>query len=371
MSKGVLARREADGLATDADTTSKVVDSLVLRGDISALTAEERTRYYVSLCDALGLNPMTQPFAILRLQGKEILYPTRGATDQLAAIHKVNREIVDGPKLIDLAGTKLVYALCRATLPNGRVETSTATLPLSDPSQVLMKVETKSKRRATLAILGLAMLDESEIDSIPAHEKSPGTPITVSVAQAQPAPNGPEAPGACQAFRDAVLQFELPLTFAQAAAVWSEHRAALTEEVGLESMAGLWKELLGACPDAPKGRSKSAELKRACEALERKPTPPDGPKGGGAPRHASDAIDDALADAQPVDSAEGALRAHFAGKTNRHEAENSILKNRASWPQSDDEIVRIAVETLSPLFDSPTQCANAARQAVRNARKAA
>src|SRR5262249_18388416 len=73
-------------------TTARVVDSLVLRGDISALTAEERTRYYVHLCETLGLNPQTQPFAILRLQGKEILYPTRGATDQLAAIHKINRE---------------------------------------------------------------------------------------------------------------------------------------------------------------------------------------------------------------------------------------------------------------------------------------
>ena len=84
----------------------RVAESLVLKGDISGLTAEERTRFYLSLCEQLGLNPATQPLAILRLNGKEVLYPTRGATDQLAAIHRLNREIIDGPKVIDLAGAR-------------------------------------------------------------------------------------------------------------------------------------------------------------------------------------------------------------------------------------------------------------------------
>src|SRR3954470_14235948 len=93
---------ERSEIELDEMTTARVIDSLVLRGDISALTAEERTRYYVQMCESLGLNATSQPFAILRLNGKEILYPTRGATDQLAAIHKISREIVDGPRLIDL-----------------------------------------------------------------------------------------------------------------------------------------------------------------------------------------------------------------------------------------------------------------------------
>jgi hypothetical protein len=163
----------------EALTTAQVVDSLVLKGDISNLTAEQRTAYYIQLCNQLGLNPASQPFAILRLQGREILYPTRGATDQLAAIHRINREIIRGPELYDLGGTKLVIAVCRATHPNGRVETATATVPLQDPVNVLMRCETKSKRRATLSILGLGMLDESELEQIPAHEKSAGTPIDV------------------------------------------------------------------------------------------------------------------------------------------------------------------------------------------------
>lgn len=176
--KNELARNE-DGLVISA----RVAESMVLRGDISALTAEERTRFYVQMCESLGLNPTSQPFAMLRLQGKEILYPTRGATDQLAAIHRITREIVDGPRLIDLGGTKLVYALCRATHPNGRVETASATVPFQDPVNVLMKAETKAKRRATLSILGLGMLDESEIETIPHHVKSAAAPIAVPGAE--------------------------------------------------------------------------------------------------------------------------------------------------------------------------------------------
>jgi hypothetical protein len=125
----------------DPKTTARVVESMVLRGDISALSPEERAKFYLEMCEALGLTAATQPFAILRLNGKEILYPTRGATDQLAAIHRLNREIVDGPRVIDVAGTKMIYAVCRATHPNGRVETAVATVPVNDPLNGLMKCE--------------------------------------------------------------------------------------------------------------------------------------------------------------------------------------------------------------------------------------
>jgi len=151
----------------DARTGARALDSIVLRGDLSGLGPAERAAFYTQMCEGLGLNPHAQPFAFLRLNGKEILYATRGATDQLAAMHRVTREIIDGPKVIDLAGTKLVYAVCKASLPGGRFETATATVPLRDLETVLMKVETKAKRRATLSLLGLGVLDELEVESIP------------------------------------------------------------------------------------------------------------------------------------------------------------------------------------------------------------
>lgn len=126
---------------TISNDAAKVVESLVLRGDLSGLNPEQRARHYVRVCESLGLNPDAQPFAYLRLNGKEILYATRGATDQLAAIHRITREIIDGPKVMDLAGTKVVMCAAKATHPNGRTETSIATLPFADPANVLMKCE--------------------------------------------------------------------------------------------------------------------------------------------------------------------------------------------------------------------------------------
>lgn len=163
-----LATSDRAEITADTRTTALVVESMVLRGDISGLSPEERARFYLQMCESLGLSAASQPLAILRLNGKEILYPTRGATDQLAAIHRLNREIIDGPRVIDVAGTKMIYAVCRATHPNGRTETAVATVPVTDPVNALMKCETKAKRRATLSILGLGMLDETEIETIPA-----------------------------------------------------------------------------------------------------------------------------------------------------------------------------------------------------------
>jgi hypothetical protein len=283
-----LARADVD---SDAKITGRVVESLVLRGDISALNADERARYYVSLCDSLGLNAATQPFAVLRLNGKEILYPTRGATDQLAAMHRVNRRIIDGPKVVDVAGTKLVYALCEASLPNGRVETATATVPLQDPVNVLMKCETKAKRRATLSILGLAMLDETELETIPASAKQPAPQIDVT-ATASPAaatavlardyaedaePEAPaeDVPEALALFREHVEFCGADLTYQQAAAVWIDHRRALGANWGPKA----WGELLDALHDVPKPKSKHAELKRAVKAAEPQPPAPTGTDG--------------------------------------------------------------------------------------------
>jgi hypothetical protein len=83
----------------------------------------------------------------------------------------------------------MIYAVCEATHPNGRSETAVATVPAQDLINALMKCETKAKRRATLSILGLGMLDETEIDTIPANLRSevppPSSEELASAAQPQ------------------------------------------------------------------------------------------------------------------------------------------------------------------------------------------
>lgn len=276
MSEKAIEKGGKAEITVDAKTQSRVIESLVLRGDLSGLAPQDRARFYVQMCEGLGLNPSAQPFAFLRLNGKEVLYATRGATDQLAALHRVNRRIVDGPKVIDLAGTKLVYAVCEASLPNGRVETATATVPLIDPVNVLMKAETKAKRRATLSILGLGLLDEMEIETIPANVQEPGGGVDFSQLSAQPAdpvaqeepapgaeavsdPSPAEVPAQLGEFYSRIGEIELP---GEAVAVWMRHRADLAPLSGADREAA-WKALCRKTEEVGKMKNAKVWLKKA------------------------------------------------------------------------------------------------------------
>ena len=56
---------------------SRVCGSLLFQGgSLRALPSEEGEVVRANVCESLGLNPSSQPFAMLRLNGKEILYPT-------------------------------------------------------------------------------------------------------------------------------------------------------------------------------------------------------------------------------------------------------------------------------------------------------
>jgi hypothetical protein len=90
-------------MTTEIQTTgsrdlARVAESLVTKGDLSGLTPEERARHYIATCESHGLNPHSQPFSFLTLNGKLVMYANRGASDQLASMHHVNRKIIRGPE---------------------------------------------------------------------------------------------------------------------------------------------------------------------------------------------------------------------------------------------------------------------------------
>jgi len=129
-------------LEIDAETSRKIVESLISHGDLSQLGPAERATLYVQMCQSLGLSPATLPFTILKSRGgKDVLYPNRSATDQLAAIHRLDREIVQGPDVITIGTTKIAMVVCKVTHPNGRVETAVGTVSLEDPVSAFMKAE--------------------------------------------------------------------------------------------------------------------------------------------------------------------------------------------------------------------------------------
>lgn len=143
------------------------IEQVLISGDLNRLSAEQRNIYYKSVCDSLGLNPLTRPFDYIVLNGKLTLYARKDCTDQLRSlrgisIRIVSRETVEGVTIVTAQATDKV----------GRIDESTGAVSVANLrgealANAVMKAETKAKRRVTLSICGLGFTDESEVDSIP------------------------------------------------------------------------------------------------------------------------------------------------------------------------------------------------------------
>ncbi len=168
-------------MSTDLITqnNNELIQKLVLTGDISTMTQPQKVEYYSKFCQALGLNPLTQPFAIIKFQGKEKLYAQKDCTEQLRKIHGVS--ITD----ISTASVQDVFIVTAKALDKtGKTDCSTGAVNIKGLTgealaNALMKAETKAKRRVTLSICGLGILDESETDTMPKHE-------TVKITEDEP-----------------------------------------------------------------------------------------------------------------------------------------------------------------------------------------
>lgn len=145
----------------------KVVGALMY-GDLRSLTDAEKISYYTKVCESVGLNYLTLPFQFIKMNGKEILYAGKNCCEQLRSVHNISikiksRDIVDDMLIVTSTATNLktlredesIGAVCFGGL-KGEAKANS-----------FMKAETKSKRRVTLSICGLGMLDETEVEDIP------------------------------------------------------------------------------------------------------------------------------------------------------------------------------------------------------------
>jgi hypothetical protein len=146
---------------------------LVISGDISKLSVEQRDEYYVALCDACGIDWRLRPFDYIVLNGKMTLYANRNCAEQLRQRHRISISITDR----SLDGDIFIVT-ARAEM-NGRYDESTGAVVIGGlkgdaKANAIMKAETKAKRRVTLSIAGTGMLDETETETIPnAHKVEP------------------------------------------------------------------------------------------------------------------------------------------------------------------------------------------------------
>lgn len=173
MTNQALAPRDADNL-TDA------IERVLIQGDLSALDPEQRLEFYKRTCESLKLNHLTRPFEYIKLNGKLTLYARKDCTDQLRRIYGVS---IGQPQIQELGNNFVVTVT--ATDRHGRQDSDVGVVSKTDMGgnfgNSLMKAITKAKRRVTLSICGLGMLDETEVETIPDAQ-------IVAVESAKPEP---------------------------------------------------------------------------------------------------------------------------------------------------------------------------------------
>lgn len=152
---------------------SERIMEVLVAGNLGVLTAPERLDYYNRVCESLQLNPLTQPFAFITLNGKLTLYALKGATDQLRAIHNIS---ISEPHITKEGDLYVVTV--SGTDKSGRMDSDMGVVAIGGLkgealANAMLKAITKAKRRLTLSMCGLGMLDETEIEDIPASSKRP------------------------------------------------------------------------------------------------------------------------------------------------------------------------------------------------------
>ncbi len=156
-----------DMIAIAQPLSGHALEQFIVKGDLSVLGSEDKAKHYLWVCERAGLDAATKPLEYIKLNGKEVLYCKKEGTDQLRKIHRVAVQITQRERIDD------VYVVtARATTPDGRTDESQGAVTIGNLKgdnlcNAIMKAETKAKRRVTLSICGLSMLDESELETIP------------------------------------------------------------------------------------------------------------------------------------------------------------------------------------------------------------
>lgn len=209
---------DSQELALTSGEEMDLLHGFVTKGDVSGLNNGQLAKLYAQLARSMGMDAATQPFSVLTLQGRKVLYLNRGGADQLARVHGVSREILEGPAPMtveDAEGNKqkVIFCKARATLPNGRSETKTAFVPVPSRanaeaiSNAYMKAETKAARRATIAIVGImGIMDETEAEDAARAQEAP---LRATVTSHQPA--GLPAPAGRQSVASAPAKTAAPV----------------------------------------------------------------------------------------------------------------------------------------------------------------
>lgn len=156
-------------------------------GNVAQLDTMGKDFVLQKLCQRYDLDPILRPFELISFQGQSKFYLTASATNQLAAQKDLTREVLSLE--IDTE-RNIAKCVVKVSAPSGRVETGSAYISLERFEQdknapggikkvtasgetlanALAKLETKAKRRVTMAFFGVpenSVEDESTMPESP------------------------------------------------------------------------------------------------------------------------------------------------------------------------------------------------------------
>lgn len=143
-------------------------------GNVAQMSEVEKDYVLARLCEKYGLDPILRPFDLISFQGGQKFYMTASATNQLANAKGLSRQVLN----LTIDDTRMI-ARCTVEVkdPNGRSEVANGFIAVSkfqqppkgdtsgipkkvpldgdDLANALLKLETKTKRRATLSFFGV------------------------------------------------------------------------------------------------------------------------------------------------------------------------------------------------------------------------
>jgi hypothetical protein len=160
----------------------KVIESIVMNGDLSKLQPAQKVAYYNYRCSQAGLDPAAKPFDLLKLNGKEVLYANAQCTQQLCAIHKLSTQVTHREKMDDIYLVSVRVTGADGRLSENQGAVAIAHLKGDALANAVLKATTKAIRRAVLAHCGLGMLDETEAETIPNARMEPMVQVSTEAA---------------------------------------------------------------------------------------------------------------------------------------------------------------------------------------------
>lgn len=157
-------------LANQSQVAALNLEKVLIQGDLSPLSVEERLNYVNKVAKAIGINPLLRPFDYIAFHGKTVLYANRACTEQLRMRYHVSIKIVNRERTQDM-----YIVTAQAITGKGKLDESIGAVSVRGLTgealaNALMKAETKAKRRVTLSICGLGILDEIEAKDLAERE---------------------------------------------------------------------------------------------------------------------------------------------------------------------------------------------------------